>query len=203
MLDGIDLSRYPFSSVHEPCPADISADELKKRDWLISSTNEEHRQEGVKAIQRSIDLASQLGATAIIIHAAERGTMAKTVTLTVNGKRHTVQSAPDTPLLYVLRNELDLQAGTYRVRMSVSAVGAEKKPVPLGLLILETTGRRSGEPTRATMRTAKGTPRRATTSPSRGRRCSARTSHAVVSGTTSAATGAAPGSATSRWTACR
>jgi len=34
--------------------------------------------------------------------------MAKTVTLTVNGKRHTVRSAPDTPLLYVLRNELDL-----------------------------------------------------------------------------------------------
>ena len=34
--------------------------------------------------------------------------MAKTVKLTVNGKRHTVKSAPDTPLLYVLRNELDL-----------------------------------------------------------------------------------------------
>ena len=34
--------------------------------------------------------------------------MATTVKLTVNGKRHTVQSAPDTPLLYVLRNELDL-----------------------------------------------------------------------------------------------
>ena len=35
--------------------------------------------------------------------------MAKSVRLTVNGKRHTVQSAPDTPLLYVLRNELDLR----------------------------------------------------------------------------------------------
>ena len=34
--------------------------------------------------------------------------MAKSVKLTVNGKRHTVRSAPDTPLLYVLRNELDL-----------------------------------------------------------------------------------------------
>ncbi len=69
MLDGIDMSRYQFSSVHEPCPADISADELKKRDWLISSTNEENRGEGVKAIQRSIDLASQLGVSAIVIHA--------------------------------------------------------------------------------------------------------------------------------------
>ena len=69
MLDGIDLSHFHFSSVHEPCPADISADELKKRDWLISSTDEEKRREGVKAIERSIDLASQLGATAIVIHA--------------------------------------------------------------------------------------------------------------------------------------
>lgn len=32
-------------------------------------------------------------------------------------------------------------AGTYRVRMSVSAVGAEKKPIPAGFFILENTGR--------------------------------------------------------------
>jgi nicotinate dehydrogenase subunit A len=31
-------------------------------------------------------------------------------TIRVNGKRHRVQAAPDTPLLYVLRNELDLHA---------------------------------------------------------------------------------------------
>ncbi len=30
------------------------------------------------------------------------------ITLTVNGATHTIQSAPDTPLLYVLRNELGL-----------------------------------------------------------------------------------------------
>jgi len=29
-------------------------------------------------------------------------------TITVNGKRHEVQASPDTPLLYVLRNELEL-----------------------------------------------------------------------------------------------
>jgi HAD superfamily hydrolase (TIGR01549 family) len=71
MLAGIDLDRYHFSSVHEPCPADISADELKKRDWLISSTNEENRCEGVKAIQRTIDLAHKLGAGTIVIHAGQ------------------------------------------------------------------------------------------------------------------------------------
>jgi HAD superfamily hydrolase (TIGR01549 family) len=69
MLDGIELHNFQFSSVHEPCPADISVDELKKRDWLISSTNEDNRREGVKAVQRSIDLASRLGASTIVVHA--------------------------------------------------------------------------------------------------------------------------------------
>jgi len=34
--------------------------------------------------------------------------MAKQIVITVNGKPHTVQAAPETPLLYVLRNELGL-----------------------------------------------------------------------------------------------
>jgi len=34
--------------------------------------------------------------------------MSDEIVLTVNGKLFTVQSAPDTPLLYVLRNELGL-----------------------------------------------------------------------------------------------
>jgi putative hydrolase of the HAD superfamily len=69
MLAGIDLYNYKFSSVHEPCPADISEDELKKRDWLISSIDETCRIEGVKAIKRSIDIANRIGAPAIVIHA--------------------------------------------------------------------------------------------------------------------------------------
>ena len=34
--------------------------------------------------------------------------MAARLTITVNGKRHRVQAMPETPLLYVLRNELGL-----------------------------------------------------------------------------------------------
>lgn len=34
--------------------------------------------------------------------------MATEIVITVNGQRHHVQAAPDTPLLYVLRNELGL-----------------------------------------------------------------------------------------------
>jgi HAD superfamily hydrolase (TIGR01549 family) len=69
MLAGIDMNHYQFSSVHEPCPADIGEDELKKRDWLISSTDEDCRVEGVKAIKRSIDMAKRVGAGTVVIHA--------------------------------------------------------------------------------------------------------------------------------------
>ncbi len=34
-------------------------------------------------------------------------------TITVNGKPHTVQASPDTPLLYVLRNEVQLNGPKY------------------------------------------------------------------------------------------
>jgi HAD superfamily hydrolase (TIGR01549 family) len=71
MLEGIDLNIHQFSSVHEPCPADIGEDELKKRDWLISSTDEACRIEGVNAIKRSIDIAVRVGASAIVIHAGQ------------------------------------------------------------------------------------------------------------------------------------
>jgi putative hydrolase of the HAD superfamily len=69
MLEGINLSQYQFSSVHEPCPADMGEDELKKRDWLISSTDKANRIEGVNAMKRSIDIARRVGASAIVIHA--------------------------------------------------------------------------------------------------------------------------------------
>ena len=55
MLVEADLHGVQISSVHEPCPADISMEELKKRDWMLSSTNESFRKEGVKSVQRSIE----------------------------------------------------------------------------------------------------------------------------------------------------
>jgi sugar phosphate isomerase/epimerase len=71
MLSGIDFSAYSISSVHEPCPADISTRELKSKDWLISSINEENRARGVKSIERSIDLAYEIGAPLVVVHAGQ------------------------------------------------------------------------------------------------------------------------------------
>jgi nicotinate dehydrogenase subunit A len=40
------------------------------------------------------------------------------ITLTVNGQRRTVAAAPDTPLLYVLRNDLELNAAKFGCGMA-------------------------------------------------------------------------------------
>ncbi len=69
MLESIGRLKNKISSVHEPCPADISAAEYKKRDWLISSTIEESRAEGVRSIMRSLDLAHEIKARYIVVHA--------------------------------------------------------------------------------------------------------------------------------------
>lgn len=68
MLAGVDLDRYRFSSVHEPCPADISTETLKRRDWLISSPDEVNRLKGVESIKRSIDLAHLIHAPVVVVH---------------------------------------------------------------------------------------------------------------------------------------
>ena len=67
MLDGLSLNGA-ITSVHEPCPADISTMELKRHNWLISAPDEERRRQGVLASRRSIDLAHELGAQAVIVH---------------------------------------------------------------------------------------------------------------------------------------
>lgn len=93
MLDSVHLNDYRITSVHEPCPADLSPSELKRRDWLISATDEENRRRGVAAVRRSIDLAHQVGAAAVIVHPGrvvmDETTEAAMCKLYRDGKRHT------------------------------------------------------------------------------------------------------------------
>ncbi len=69
MLASVDITKWEISSIHEPCPADISVDTLKQRDWMISSPAEECRQQGVAAIKRSIELAAALSIRTVVVHA--------------------------------------------------------------------------------------------------------------------------------------
>jgi sugar phosphate isomerase/epimerase len=69
MLADQDMSQVQVSSIHEPCPADISVDTLKDKDWLVSAQDEEKRRVGVDAIRRSIELAHKLNAGTVVVHA--------------------------------------------------------------------------------------------------------------------------------------
>jgi sugar phosphate isomerase/epimerase len=67
MLEGLSLNGT-ITAVHEPCPADVSYPELKQRNWLISAPDEEDRRQSMLATRRSIDLAHELNAKAVIVH---------------------------------------------------------------------------------------------------------------------------------------
>jgi sugar phosphate isomerase/epimerase len=68
IMSGITVDHVQFSSIHEPCPADISTKELVERDWLISSADETCRIRGMESIKKSIDLAQKLNAPVVVIH---------------------------------------------------------------------------------------------------------------------------------------
>ncbi len=68
MLAHLEVDHLQLSSVHEPCPADISTKELVERDWLISSMNDETRRIGVDQVKKSIDLAYKFAAPVVIVH---------------------------------------------------------------------------------------------------------------------------------------
>jgi len=67
MLEGLSLNGR-IASIHEPCPADVSAVALKERNWLVSAPDEGNRRQGVAAVRRSIDLAHKLGVQVVIVH---------------------------------------------------------------------------------------------------------------------------------------
>lgn len=72
-LFGLNLEAVPITSVHEPCPSDVSTADLIRKDWLISSENEYNRRQGIRMMMRSIDLAANVGARLLIVHPGNTG----------------------------------------------------------------------------------------------------------------------------------
>jgi sugar phosphate isomerase/epimerase len=68
MLSTVNWDHYQLSSIHEPCPADVSTKVLVNRDWLISSTDEDCRKQGVQAVKNSIQLAAERSASVVVVH---------------------------------------------------------------------------------------------------------------------------------------
>jgi FMN phosphatase YigB (HAD superfamily)/sugar phosphate isomerase/epimerase len=110
MLRGIEMSHYQISSIHEPCPAVISSQSLRKQDLLISSPDETRRQKGVDSIKPSIDLAHKLGAHTVVVHAGQiqaDGTLEEELrALYNNGQAHFSHSAEARDRLVQLRAAL-------------------------------------------------------------------------------------------------
>jgi sugar phosphate isomerase/epimerase len=138
MLSQVSLDHYQFSSVHEPCPADITTRDLIDQDWLISSSNEACRKRGVNVVKHSIQLASQLGAPTVVIHcgnaSSEKSDEIKLRNLFITGetqndgylkiKSHLIQSRKSLvgPRLQAVKKslgELLEYAGKFRVKLGL------------------------------------------------------------------------------------
>lgn len=68
LLAEFNRDRYYVSTVHDPCPAEMLLEDLKKEDILISSLEEIRRKRSVEMTLRTIDLAHHLGARSVVIH---------------------------------------------------------------------------------------------------------------------------------------
>ncbi len=67
-MSEIDFNLFRAGNIHDPCPAFLSMNQLKEKDWLISSLDETNRKQGVDVTLRTIDLAVKLGSSSVIIH---------------------------------------------------------------------------------------------------------------------------------------
>lgn len=63
-----DTDHYYACTLHDPCPAPLSLDELKRQDLLISSTDEALRKAAVDGVKRTIDLAYKMSSRSVVIH---------------------------------------------------------------------------------------------------------------------------------------
>jgi HAD superfamily hydrolase (TIGR01549 family) len=63
-----DHDRNYAVTVHDPCPAIISLNELKKNDWMVSSLDEICRKKAVDIVKQTLELAVSLGSKSIVLH---------------------------------------------------------------------------------------------------------------------------------------
>jgi len=67
-FEQFDHNRFYISTVHEPCPTQMTYNERKQADIAISSLTEKNRIKAVDDIKRSVELAAKLGSRSVVIH---------------------------------------------------------------------------------------------------------------------------------------
>jgi sugar phosphate isomerase/epimerase len=71
MLDELIQTSVPISSVHSPCPAVLSSTGIPVADLSLSSLDAAERTEAISFAKSTIDLASGLSASAVVLHMGE------------------------------------------------------------------------------------------------------------------------------------
>ncbi len=71
MLHELIKTSVHISSIHSPCPAVLSPKGIPVANLSLSSIEKSEREEAVDFAKKTIDLASKVGATAVIIHIGE------------------------------------------------------------------------------------------------------------------------------------
>ena len=71
MVDELIETSVPISSIHSPCPARLSSRGIPATNLALSSLDENERSEAIDFAKETIDLASRVGARAVVIHLGE------------------------------------------------------------------------------------------------------------------------------------
>jgi sugar phosphate isomerase/epimerase len=71
MLNELLKTTVPISSIHSPCPAVLSSRGIPISSLSLSSLDESERMEAVSFTQKTIDLAANVSAKAIVLHMGE------------------------------------------------------------------------------------------------------------------------------------
>jgi sugar phosphate isomerase/epimerase len=71
MLSELIKTTVPISSIHSPCPAVLSSRGIPVSSLSLSSLNGDERMEAVSFAKKTIDLATDVGAKAIVLHMGE------------------------------------------------------------------------------------------------------------------------------------
>lgn len=70
-LSELIATAVPISSIHSPCPAGLSCRGIPAVSLSLSSLDESERMEAVSFARQTIDLASAVGAAAVVLHMGE------------------------------------------------------------------------------------------------------------------------------------
>ncbi len=64
---------FTIHSLHDPAPGDMRNTDMRRADVLLTSLDEERRQQAVAIARRSLDVARQYGAQVVVLHLGQTG----------------------------------------------------------------------------------------------------------------------------------